>query len=90
MFVLGDGPKEVGIVISVVAGDASLGAVADNHRPKIIINHHHCCHYQEDTSIKESLKISDSFFKRDLKLYKEKRSESRIDNCIMELTRSAC
>ena len=60
MFVLGDGPKEVGIVISVVAGDASLGAVADNHRPKIIINHHHCCHYQEETrptSIKGSIKL---------------------------------
>ena len=45
LFVLGDGPEKVWIVIPVVAGDTSLGTVADNHRPKsIIINHHQCCH----------------------------------------------
>ena len=37
LFVLGDGPEEVRIVLPVVTGDTPLGAVADNHSPE---NHH--------------------------------------------------
>ena len=35
LFVLRDGSEEVRIVLSVVAGDASLGTVADDHCPEV-------------------------------------------------------